>query len=260
MPPWKPPEGWQPPAELDRPMPRPVRLTAWGILLYVLSALILAGGLIGTVGLARECRRQQAEETRMHAQSRRVAGVVTRLWRDSEDSGDYHVDYRYAVRGRNHDATATIDSDFWNRLHPLAAVAVTYLPSEPTHNYLTADPLGYMPVWAPFLTAGIIALAGAWMPLAVRRHRRLLQRGRPAPAVVTRLRKWDTRDGTQNLVSYQFAVPGGGFCQGRSSLFRKALTAGATICILFDPANPRRNAAYPPRTVKLAAPATGQSG
>jgi Protein of unknown function (DUF3592) len=245
--------GWKPPRELDRPLPRPVRLTGGGILLYVLSAVLLAGGVMGAIWLDGKWRAQQAEARRMIDEGRQTEGAVTRLWRGGEDSEDYRVDYRFTVHGRDYDGYAIIGGEYWQRLHLLSPIPVRYLPSDPTHSYPSDDPPSPLPAWVPFLIGGIFAATGAWMPLKVRRQRRLLERGRPAPAVVRRLRKWRTTNETQNFIYYEFALAGGGVCKGRSSVNRKTMSAGSVICILYDPDDPRRNAAFPLFAVRLAA-------
>jgi len=245
-------EGWTPPEGLDRSWPRPTALTGSGIMLHVLALLMVTGGVVGAVWLARETRRQDAEAHRMLAEGHRVAGAVTRLWRSGGNSDAYRVAYRFKVGGREYTGHATVGSDFWNRLHVLTAVAVTYLPSNPTHNYLTASPPGTTPAWLPFFVGGISVVIGVVLPLQVRRQRHLLEDGRPAPAVVTRMRKWRTQHGTQNVVYYQFALPGGGVCKGRSNVHRRPLPEGTVICILYDPDNPRRSGVYPLCAVKLA--------
>jgi hypothetical protein len=90
------------------------------------------------------------------------------------------------------------------------------------------------------------------MPIKVRRQRHLLEDGRPAPAVVTRLRTWRTQHGTRNIVYYQFALPDGAPCKGRSNVEGRSIPKDTVICILYDPDNPRRSAPYPLCTVKLS--------
>jgi hypothetical protein len=51
---------------------------------------------------------------------------------------------------------------------------------------------------------------------------------------------------------YQFALPGGGTCNGRAEAIGKP-PAGSVVCVLYDPANPSRSAAYPFGLVRLPA-------
>ena len=86
----------------------------------------------------------------------------------------------------------------------------------------------------------------------VRREWQLVANGRPAPAVVTRLRRRRTQHGAQNIVHYEFPLIGGGACQGHYNIARKSMPEGSVICVLYDPDNPRRSAPYPMCLVKLA--------
>jgi hypothetical protein len=188
----------------------------------------------------------------MLAEGRETDGVVTRLWLGGGKSNEHRVAYRFAVDGRDHSGHATIRSGYWKSLHTGSPMAVRYLPSEPAHNYPSANPPSPTPAWLPFLVGGMFSLAGVLMPLQVRRQRHLLEDGRPAPAVVTRLRKWRTQHGTQNVVYYQFALPDGSVCKGRSNVHGRSMAVDSVICILYDPDNPRRSAPYPLCSVKLA--------
>ena len=244
-------EGWTPPEGLNRSRPRAAVLTASGIMLYVLAALMLVGGLTGAVLFARESRRQQAVARRMVAEARETDGSVIRLWRSGEHSDEYRVAYRFAVDDRDRTGHATIRSGHWRSLSVGSSIAVRYLPSNPSHNYPSADPPSPRPAWLPFAIGAAGVMAGLLLPLQVRRQRRLLEDGRPAPAVVTRMRRWHTQHGTQNMVYYQFALPDGGICKGRSNVHGRPMPADSVICILYDPDNPRRSALYPLCSVKL---------
>jgi hypothetical protein len=246
-------EGWTPPEGLNRSWPRPSALTGRGIAIYVFSALMIVGGVIGTVWLARETRGLQTEERRMMAEGRETAGVVTRVWRGGGKSDAHRVAYRFAVDGRDRTGRATIGSGYWKSLQVGSPIPVRYLPSAPASNYPSASPPSPTPAWVPFLFGGILAGTGVLMPIKVRRQRHLLEGGRPAPALVTRLRRWRTQHGTQNTVYYQFALPDGGVCKGRCNVESRSMPKDSVICILYDPDNPRRSAPYPLCTVKLAA-------
>jgi hypothetical protein len=245
MSPSKPPDGWKPPAELDRPLPRPVGLTSAGILLCVLPVLLLAGGALGAFHLSQARRAAQADVRRWRIEGGWADAAVTRLSRSAEDSGDYLVDYEFKADGRVYSAQLSVDGDSWAHLHHLSPLLVRYLRSDPARHYVTAFPPGIAPAWPPFFVGGAGAAACLWLVLQVRRQRRLLKSGLPAPAVVTSLRKL-------SIVHYQFDLPGGGVCKGWSRVEDKFIRQGSAICVLYDPRYPRRNAPYPLRAVRVA--------
>ena len=246
-------EGWTPPEGLNRSWPRPTALTGRGIAMYAMSALFVVGGVIGGVLIARQIRGQQAQERLIRAEGRETGGVVTRLWRGGGKSDEHRVAYRFTVDGRDRTGRATIGSGYWSSLRDGSPIAVRYLPSNPAHCYPSASPPEPTPAFVPFLFGGVFIVCGVLMPLKVRRQRHLLEDGRPAPAVVTRMRRWRTQHGAHNVVYYQFALPEGGVCKGRCNVEGKVLPKDSVICILYDPDNPRRSAPYPLCSVKLAA-------
>jgi hypothetical protein len=243
--------GWKPPEGLNRSWPRPAVLTGRGVMLYVLAALMLVGGVFGAVWIARESWRQRTEARRMVAAGRDSEGAVTRLWRHDGKSPDFRVAYKFAVDGRDYTGHASVGSGYWMSLHVGSPIAVRYLPSAPARNFPAAYPPTPTPAWLAFLIGGMGAVAGVLLPLKVRRQRHLLEDGRPAPAVVARVRRLRSQHGTQNIVYYQFALPDGGVCKGRSNCHDRSMLKDSVICILYDPDNPRRSAPYPLCTVKL---------
>ena len=250
MPPSKSLKDWKPPEGLDRSWPRRTALTRPGIRLCVFSAVFLAGGLIGVVAGARQSRRGQVEANRMRAEGRDTEGVVTRMWLGGQDYTICSLEYRFTVDGRVYRGSADVEKGFWHSLGVGMPLAVRYLPSAPAHNYPSAHP-PYSAVWAATLLFGFMAALGAGPPFKLRRERRLLENGRPAPALVTRLRKRRCTQPGYTLY-YEFALLEGGVCQGRCRVDRKPMPEGSVICILYDPDDPCRSAPYPLSLVKLA--------
>ncbi len=87
----------------------------------------------------------------------------------------------------------------------------------------------------------------AWLVAwSLQRQRRLLTEGRPAPGIVTRLSR--TKGGMQ--VYYDFLLLSGSVAKGSSGPVSKPPGIGQTVCVLYNPDNPRRNAIYPLCLVK----------
>ena len=234
-------EGWKPSPELDRPRPRPVRLTSRGMAAWLISVFAVAGGVVLAVPLARESRLAEAEARRMLAEGRETEAVVTGL----RYLRGYGASYQFTVDGREYRGSGGVTRPHWESLRVGSPVAVRYLASGPTRNYPSADPPHRIPLWFAFLMCGIAAGTGVVLPLKVRRQRRLLAGGLPAPAVVTRYRSMYVNYGaSQTWMYYEFAPPGGGPCTGRAEAAGKQ-PAGSVVCVLYDPANPSRSAPYP---------------
>jgi hypothetical protein len=242
-------EGWKPPEELDRPLPRPVRLTSRGIASWLILVSLLAGGVALAVPFARESRLAEAEALRMLAEGRETGAVVTGL----RYLRGYGVSYKFAMAGREYEGGGGIAKQRWQRLRVGAPVAVRYLPSDPTRNYPSADPPNRIPQWFAFLVCGLVAGTGVVLPVKVRRQSRLLAGGLPAAAVVTRYHSMYVNYGaSQTWMYYEFPLPGGGTCNGSAEAISQP-PEGSVVCVLYDPANPSRNAPYPFGLVKVAA-------
>ena len=128
-------------------------------------------------------------------------------------------------------------------------------PSNPGLNcpsYLTRQG---MPRWLPFGIGFIMAAGGAAIALAVRRQTRLLADGRAAPALVTRLSNVarDSHGGNHGRkYYYEFPVLSGAIAKGHGGPTKRFPAVGSTLCVLYDPDNPAKNAPYPLSLVRVA--------
>ena len=242
-------EGWKPPEELDCPRPRAVRLTGRGMAACAISVSLVAGGVALAVPFARASRLAEARDRRMLAEGREIGAVVTGL----RHLRGYGASYRFSVNGREYGGSGGVEERRWDVLRIGSPIAVRYLASDPAANYPSGDPPGRIPLWFAFLMCGLVAGTGVVLPLKVRRQRRLLAGGLPAPALVTRYRSMYVNYGaSQTWIYYEFAPPRGGTCGGRAEAAARQ-PEGSVVCVLFDPANPARNATYPFGLVRVPA-------
>jgi len=104
--------------------------------------------------------------------------------------------------------TPTIGSGYWkslpNRISDRRALSVFRTPRT---IYPSANPAGPTPAWLALLMGGICVGAALLSLSRVRRQRHTSGGRPPRAAVVTRLRRWRTQHGTQNVVYYEFALP-----------------------------------------------------
>jgi hypothetical protein len=232
---------WRPPDGLERSGSRAVRLTAGGKIVSALAVALFAGALAAGIALGLLASRQAEERRLLREQGADTQGRVTRLWRSRDKDRQHWVTYQFAVQGRSYPGRAKLPRSVWTNLQVGSDLPVRYLPSDPALSY----PRGYesmpMPMWVPGLVAAALAACGWLATFSIRRQRCLLARGRPAPAVVTRL----TRTQHGQTIHYEFPVLSGAIARGRGSPGRTPAAIGATICVLYDPENPRRNAPYP---------------
>jgi hypothetical protein len=208
---------------------------------FALAVVFLVGGLAAGIALEITALRQAEEQRLLREQGADAEGLVTRLWRSGDKGHTLWVAYRFTVQERTYAGGAKAPLRIWKNLQVGSELAVRYLPSRPALSYPHGCEPGPMPMWVPWLVAAAVSATGGLFTLPLRRQGWLLAQGRPAPAVVTRHAKTDK--GT--LVHYEFQTLSGSMAKGRSGPNRKPFAIGATLCVFYDPDNPRRNAPYP---------------
>jgi hypothetical protein len=174
---------------------------------------------------------------------------VVELWRASNKEHERRMRYRFMVEGRVFTATTKVPRAIWERLKVGAPLPVQYVPADPAINHPAEWERGATPAWLPFLFGPFFGGLGILMYWAIRRQWRLLGEGRPAPGVVTSVKRTDKAV----IVKYEFRLLSGAVQKGRGSASsRKSFPGvGAVVCVLYDPDNPRRNALYPLQLVRM---------
>jgi hypothetical protein len=103
--------------------------------------------------------------------------------------------------------------------------------------------------------AGLSMMIGPLLILVqLKRERSLLSEGRPAVAVITKVRWSGGNHGTgKHVARYQFQTPNGQTYNGRfRGTKRRCGAAGDSVTVLYDPDNPQRSTRYPMQFVKIA--------
>jgi Protein of unknown function (DUF3592) len=203
-----------------------------------------------------ELRRQAANDSltrRLTAEGRETEATVTGL----RTGLGYVVSFDYAVDGRSFERSAFIASEHWQSLQVGSPLTICYLPSDPSKAYPDTDPPSSQSHWPTSLPmAGMILLFmlsfAAIFLSAILPQRRLLARGFPARGVITRCKEGSKGRSSGYYLNYDFPLQDGPSCQGKE--FSGSQQAeGASVTVLYDPNNPRRNALYPLESVRMAA-------
>jgi hypothetical protein len=237
------------PRELAGSMPRDVALDGAGKALYTVAIALFAAALVVGLLLNREARRQADVRRTFAAEGTTTAGEVTRLWHRSDDSW---VAYRFEANAGAYEGQAKIGKQAWRALSVGAPIDVTYLRTDPNQHTLAGRERGVMPGWVPFVVGLALAMGGVLIMVAISRQRRLLANGRPAPAIVTRVRKHhSSHGGSHRAVYYAFPLLSGSMSTGKSDWARKAADVGAVLCIVYNPDRPRHNQPYPVPFVRV---------
>jgi hypothetical protein len=211
-----------------------------------------AGALVVGLLLNREYRRQTDMRAAFATEGTTTAGEVIRLWRGSGDSKPLLVAYRFHANDGIHEGESRIGKQAWQVLQVGSPIDVLYLPSDPRQHRLAGPDRGGMPGWVPFVVPPLLAMGGVFIFSAINRQRRLLANGRPAPAIVTRVRKHhSSHGGSHRAVYYAFPLLSGSMSTGKSDWGTKKADAGAVLCIVYDPDRPRHNQPYPVPFVRV---------
>ena len=242
-------DGWSPPVELTRSMPRPVQLKGQGVVLLIMAFVFAAAGIGGGIAFRIQGVHEEATARQMKADGQETDGVVERLWRTGGKSPRDMVAYQFSVRGDLYHHEADISRSHWDALYSGSPIAIRYLPSNPKISFPAADPPTPMPLFVAFVFGGSFLLSSGLMYNMVRSARRLLEDGRAAPGVVTGNRMMGGRN-RRNQIVYQFKLQDGSAYRGRAS--RGSIPEGTRICVVYNPDNPRRNAPFPFGLVKVA--------
>ncbi len=240
---------WSPPPELMRERPRELRLTAAGKILRLMSGLFIFGAIAAGVIMYVDASRDLEHRRLLNVQGRDTQGRVVRQWKSGGEQPAFWCEYVYEVDGRELSGRVEVGRSGWNGIVRGATLPVRYLPSDPAVHLVSGLEGKPMPLWLPFLAAAALAAPGWLIGLPLASERRLLADGRPAPAVITHLRK--TKDGS--VAHYSFAELDGPVVNGRTGPRRRGVPEpGTVLCVLYEPDHASRNKAYPLKFYRVA--------
>ena len=243
-----------PPPELARSRPREVRLTSGGRVLTAVAWLLAAASIAATVALHVEARRESDAAQRFDERRVVTTAVVDRLWRGKGDGKPAFAAFHFAADGTRIDAQSRMRTSTWRSLRVGDKLSIFYLPDDPRRFSLDGARERGIPLWLPYVIGSALAMLALLCGEVVRRQRRLLMEGRPAPAVVTKVRKHhSSHGGSHREMTYEFPLLGGGVSTGKSNAVSKGIDVGSAICIVYDPDVPTRSHPYPFSLVKLDA-------
>jgi len=238
-------EGWQPPMELQRMRPRPVRLTAAGRGLALLAVALAAGGVLLGVLLYRQRAAETARNRLLEGATGRAQARIIRLWRSGGKDSRCRAMYQFTAGATRVTRNAAVPCAVWRRLAEGDERPVVFVEDQPQLSRLEGiESTGVMPAIAVAVPAVLLPLFAALLGWDLVRQRRLLEEGRPALAVVTRL---GMRTDKGRKVHYQFLTASGALAEGSFGPLRasKQLQAGDRLTVIYDPDSPRYNKRYP---------------
>ena len=241
------PDNWQPPDGLGYSSLRPVQLTGQGYALVVIGVVFAIGALVLGVFLVNQSHREAGVREQLRREGTETSAVVTRVWRTGGEEDKRMVAYRFTAGGREIDGRSSAPSAIWRGLKKEAPLAVRFVPGHPEISHPAGWEKSVTPIWLAFFAGGCLLLAPVIFAVMIRKQSSLLSEGRPAPGVVTGVKRADKAV----FVLYEFQLLSGAVMKGRSNGGRRTPGVGSPVCVLYDRDNPRRNAVYPLCLVKL---------
>ena len=243
--------NWQPPPELQRSRPRPVRFTGKGKATMVIAVALLAGGVAMGAFLYGQVREERRRDRLLGEAASGGEAQITRLWQRSGENRGCSVSYQFTSGATQFNRTAAVPCRTWTRLSAGERVPVRYATSDPRISRLEGiERTGQTPPWVVPLT--VIAMAGGALLIFLKltRERRLLEEGQAAPGIVTKL---GMRTDKGRMVYYQFATYSGSAVKGKYGPVhgKWVQPVGTPIVVLYDRDEPKRNTRYPSSLVTL---------
>jgi hypothetical protein len=243
-------QQWAPPPGLDRSRPRPVRFTAGGWALAVLSAALVVAGFAAGIALFSLASGQEREALQLRARGIDTDAIVTRLWTSDGEDPQRFVAFQFDAGGQRLEGRQRIPHGVWSGLRVGSTIPVRYDPSDPLVHVPFGGERQRLSHWTAFVAALTLMALGAVASVPLRSQRRLLVEGRPAPALVTRRsRNKSTEGGSHYQIEYEFVLLSGAARTGRSAGGK--MHEGQLISVLYEPDDPARNAPYPFSLVRL---------
>jgi len=177
-------EDWRPEPELQRPSPRPVRLSSLGKrIAFSWAAMLLAAAAF----LALQTFRPDEQQRLLESYGASAIGEIHDKAERPDAAGRtrYYLYFRFEDRaGRRVRGSVQVAGSDFGRAQTGDTVRVLYLPEDP---FVYALPeYSEARLWfeaLPWALAAVAALAGV-LELYRRKHRRLVAHGRPAPGRV----------------------------------------------------------------------------
>jgi Protein of unknown function (DUF3592) len=232
---------WKSPAELAGPLPRPVRLAGpGGVLAFAVAILFIVGTVTG-VAVGLQARAEAQFQRRLRKEGIPASAVITRLWQTSGRHTLEKVSYRFNFNGVTYGGESSAPRKLWRELRTGSNLPIVFLPSAPGISQPNDWPNPATPIWLAFLPGILLPSLGVLLLTPIFQQRRLLAEGRAAPAIVTGVR----RPRNRVVVDYDFTLPAGAVMQAKGGQPRNYPNIGDTICVLYDPTDPHRNAPYP---------------
>ena len=232
---------WSPPEELQSSPPRPVRLSASGITVVLLTIGMVVGGIVLGIKTGERFTSETENRRLLEEQGREAEGSIIRLWVTSDKNRTHKVSYRFSTGQQVIDGQANAPRRIWEGLSEGSPLRIRYATSDPKINHPVGWDKDIPPQWIAWMLPVTFSAVTLFLIWSLRRQKRLLEDGRAAPGVITKVRR--VKGGLR--VRYDFLLQGGMKEQGSGMARRGRPEVGELVTVIYDPDEPKRNAPYP---------------
>jgi len=247
------PEGWTAPLELTGALPRETSLSDEGSTTAMVATVLILVAVAAAIWAGIHAVKQMAHTAALRREGLQAAGQVTKLraGRSStpwDSKSGWWVSYGFTANGIALTGESRVPSRLLDSLRLLGPLPIRFLPSNPAINHPAAWEESALSSWAWLAVAAVPAAFGILLLAPFRGQRQLVIEGVPTAGVITKC-----SSGSRGVwsVEYQFRPAYGSVVKGHTGDTSR-LEAGATICVLYLPKNPRLNQSYPVRYYRVA--------
>jgi len=239
--------SWKAPAGLLRSRPREVQATRAGVIVRGLGMFIMVVAPAVCLYWASAILSQNKVKTELAASNEVVTGEVVRLWETKDESRQPWVEYSFHGGNRIITGRAKAPRKIWRTLQVGSPIPIRIVSGNPKRNH----PAEWEPSQFPVAIVGVIALLnmaiGGFLQYRVSLQRKLLEDGRPAPGILTKFGGGQKKQ----IAYYEYVTLNGTVQAGRSQRGAGLPPVGGTLCVVYDPDNPKRSSPYPMAFFKL---------
>jgi hypothetical protein len=223
------------PRELTGQLPRRTRLAKNGVQSAMVLAILLVIAISSMIWAYMNAMQLTQTRTALRQASSEVIGKV-----DKRTKSEFH--YSFVVSGKPFTGHASIQRQTFQVSDP---IAILYVPTNPSISHPAGWEEPTLVVWFPFFLPILFLLISVAVRISMRIDQRLVVKGIPAVAVVTKCIERYGRSGQVNgfTIKYEFRTEDGMLINGNSSSESRQ-EPGASICILYLPRKPKRNQTY----------------
>ncbi len=238
---------WAMPAELRQSRPREVRMTRSGTAVRVLGMILMFGAPLACLFWGEQLISINNSRDELARNGQVVNAEVVRLWKTSGEKNEAWLAYRFDAGGHSREVKVKTPTRIWRTLRVGSPIGIRYLPEKQISH--PADwQQSQFPPWIAWGIGAFLCALGGFIQWRVVGLRGLLENGRAAPGVITKI----SGSKEHRVAHYEYLLLNGSVMKGRCQARKNAKSPGGELCVVYDPDYPNRSSTYPMAFWQLA--------